>query len=134
MLFRSVLAPSESWVVRPVLGADPRDDSLLVGDEVLPGSRFAIAVRDATVAREGLEAALESFRDDGPELAGALYFAGAERGESLFGHPDVESAYLARGLGETPLAGLFCGAEFGPRGGRNRFHQHAGVLVGLERG
>ncbi|MFM8410476.1 MAG: FIST N-terminal domain-containing protein [Alphaproteobacteria bacterium] len=128
------VAASDSWVVRPVIGADPRDDSLLVGDEVLPGTRFAIAVRDAAVAREGLDADLERLRTGGPGLAGALYFAGAERGESLFGHPDVESAYLARGLGETPLAGLFCGAEFAPRGGRNRFHQHAGVLVGLERG
>lgn len=128
------VSPVESRVVRPILGADPRDDSILVGDEVPPGTRFAVAVRDAAVARESLDADLERFREDGPEVAGALYFAGAERGESLFGHPDVESAYLARGLGDTPAAGLFCGAEFAPLDGRNRFHQHAGVLVGLERG
>jgi len=126
-------AASESWVARPVLGADPRDDALLVGDEVLPGTRFAVAVRDAAVARESLEAGVKRLLAGDRGIAGALYFAGAERGESLFGHPDVESAYLARGLRETPLAGLFCGAEFAPLAGRNRFHQHAGVLVGLER-
>jgi len=130
----AAVAASESVVVRPIVGADPRDDSILLGDEVVPGTRFAVAVRDAAVAREALGADLDLFRSEGPEVAGAFYFSGAERGESLFGHPDVESAYLARGLGETPIAGLFCGAEFAPSGGRNRFHQHAGVLVGLERG
>lgn len=125
---------AEETVVRSILGVDPRDGALLVGDEVLPGTRFAIAVRDPAVARETLDATLERFRIESGDVAGALYFAGAERGEGLFGIPDLEAAYLRRRLGDLPLAGLTCGAEFAPLGGRNRFHQHAGVLVGLAEG
>jgi small ligand-binding sensory domain FIST len=122
----------ESYVVRALLGADQQRGALLVGDEVTAGMEFAIAVRDPATAREALDANLERFCRDGGSLAGALYFNGVERGESFYGVAELESAYLRRRLGDLPIAGLYCGAEFAPLGGRNRFHQYAGVLVGIE--
>jgi small ligand-binding sensory domain FIST len=121
---------ADPYVVRPFLGADPRRSALLVGDEVVAGMRLAIAVRDPQRAREVLDENLARL-SQGPELAGALYFNGVERGEGFYGIPDLESAYLRRRLGELPLAGLYCGAGFAPLGGRNRFHQYAGVLVAM---
>jgi small ligand-binding sensory domain FIST len=124
------LAPP--YVLRAFVGADAESGALLVGDEVFAGMRLAIAVRDPVVARETLAANLERFVADGAETAGALYFNGVERGERLYGITALEGAYLRHVLGDLPIAGLYCHAGFAPLGGRNRFHQHAGILVGLE--
>lgn len=118
------------YVVRRLLGADSDRGALVVGDEVLPGTRFAVAVCDATEARQRFARDVEAFAR-GPEVAGLLYFDSVERGEGLYGIADLDSAYLRRTLGDVPLAGFFSGVELAPLGGRNRFHQSSGVLVGF---
>jgi small ligand-binding sensory domain FIST len=134
----AIAAPVEAseiaapYVIRQFLGADPRRNALLVGDEVFPGMQLAIAVRDPQVAREALDANLTRLSEESAPLAGALYFNGVGRGQDFYGIPELETAYLRRRLGDLPLAGLHCGAGFAPLGGRNRFHQYAGVLVGIE--
>jgi small ligand-binding sensory domain FIST len=122
------------YVVRRLLGADGTQDALVVGDEVIAGMRFALAVRDPALAREGFARAVEHFVASGPAVTGALYFDSIERGESLYGIADLDTAYLRRSLGEVALAGFFCGAELAPLAGRNRFHQSSGVLVGFSAG
>lgn len=122
-----------AYVVRSLLGADPDTGALLVGDEVVPGMRLAIAVRDGGVAREDLSRAIEGFVRS-PGLAAALYFDGVERGESLYGIPDLDTAYLGSVLGNVELAGFFSALEIAPLAGRNRFHQASGVLVGFSAG
>lgn len=118
------------YVVRRLLGADGDRGALLVGDEVLPGTRFAIAVRDATTARTQLATALAEFAR-APRPAGVLYFDSVERGAALYGIADLDTAYLGRTLGDVALAGFFSGLELAPLGGRNRFHDSSGVLVGF---
>ena len=44
------------------------------------------------------------------------------RGRGLFGAPDHDAGVLAEELGEVPVAGMFCGGEFGPVGGKNYVH------------
>lgn len=117
-------------VVRRLLGADSDSGALVVGDEVLFGSRFALAVCDAVEARQRFARQLDEFAR-GPRPAGVLYFDSVERGEALYGIADLDSAYLQRVLGEVDLAGFFSGVEIAPLGGRNRFHQASGVLVGF---
>jgi small ligand-binding sensory domain FIST len=119
-----------SYVVRRLLGADSERGALVVGDEVLPGSRFAVAVSDAVEARQRFARELDAFAR-GPQLAGLLFFDSVERGESLYGIADLDSAYLRQVLGDVELAGFFSGVELAPLGGRNRFHQASGVLVGF---
>lgn len=130
---RAALAEGEGmpYVVRRLLGADVAHGALLVGDEAIPGMRFAVAVRDPAAARESFSLALERFARDGSPIAGALYFNSVERGEGLYGIPDLDTAYLRRFLGDVELAGFFSGAELAPLAGRNRFHQASGVLVGF---
>lgn len=122
--------PEPPHVVRRILGADSESGALVVGDEVLPGSRFAIAVSDPVEARQRFARALDAFAAGGP-VAGALYFDSVERGESLYGIADLDSAYLRQVLGDVAFAGFFSGVEIAPLGGRNRFHQASGVLVGF---
>lgn len=124
-------AAEPAYVVRRLLGADAAAGALLVGDEVMPGMRFAVAVRDPATVRQSFAGALERFVAQDPALAGVLYFDSVERGESLYGIADLETAYLRRSLGEVALAGFFSGAELAPLVGRNRFHQSSGVLLGF---
>jgi small ligand-binding sensory domain FIST len=121
-----------TYVLRQLVGADPEAGILSVGDEVTCGMRLAFAVRDRIAARETLDAKLEHFALEGARAAGALYLNGTGRGEGLYGVAGLESAYLQRRLGTMPLAGFYCGVGFAPVEGRNRFHQHAGILVGVE--
>ncbi|HYC21371.1 MAG TPA: FIST N-terminal domain-containing protein [Candidatus Bathyarchaeia archaeon] len=124
------LAPP--YVVRDLLGADPERGALLVGDEVISGMRFAVAIRDPAGARQALEARLAQFARTENRLAAALYFNCFARGEVFYGVPEIDSAYIQRSLGTLAVAGLFSGAEFAPLGGTNRLQQYSGVLVGLE--
>jgi len=122
--------PGAQHVVRRLLGADSESGALVVGDEVLPGSQFAIAVSDAVEARQRFARALDAFAQ-GTRPAGVLYFDSVERGEALYGIADLDSAYLRQVLGDVEFAGFFSGVEIAPLGGRNRFHQASGVLVGF---
>jgi small ligand-binding sensory domain FIST len=119
------------YLVRRILGVDPRREALLVGDEVVAGTRFATVVRDADAARRSLEASVGEMLANSADLAGAICFEDVERGEALYGIPDVDFAYLQRQLGDLPFAGFFSSIQLAPMGGRNRFHQYAGVVVGL---
>src|SRR5690606_31277010 len=113
-------------VVRRILGVDRRRGAVLVGDEVVPGSRFAVVVRDREVARRALEASIEEIlaagSADGSALAGALCFNDIERSEALYGIEDLDAAYLRSRLGALPFAGFFSSLELAPMAGRNRFH------------
>ncbi|HEY8516639.1 MAG TPA: FIST N-terminal domain-containing protein [Candidatus Binatia bacterium] len=122
------------YVVRRLLGADVSQGALLVGDEVIPGMHFALAVRDPAAARESFARNVEEFAATSRDIAGALYFNSVERGEALYGIPDLDTAYLRRSLGDVEIAGFFSGAELAPLAGRNRFHQSSGVLVGFADG
>jgi len=121
-----------SYVVRRVVGIDRKREAILVGDEVVPGTRFAIVVRDPAAARRSLENAVGGLVAGSTRLAGAIYFDDIERGEALYGVPDVDFAYLRRQLGDIPLAGFSSSIEFAPMDGRNRFHQFTGIVVGFQ--
>ena len=122
--------PDPPHVVRRIVGADSETGALVVGDEILPGSRFAIAVSDPVEARQRFARELDAFATGAP-LAGALYFDSVERGEALYGIADLDSAYLRQVLGDVEFAGFFSGVEIAPLGGRNRVHHASGVLVGF---
>jgi small ligand-binding sensory domain FIST len=127
----SQTADAPDYVVRRLVGIDRKRQALLVGDEVVPGSRFAIVVRDADAARRSLESSLDRMATRSAAIAGAIYFNDIERGEALYGIADLDFAYLRRQLGDIPLAGFFSSVELAPMDGRNRFHQYAGVVVGF---
>ena len=118
------------FLIRRFVGIDARRRALVVGDEVVVGSRIAIVVRDPSAARSSLQASLDDVLAI-PRLAGAIVFNDLERGESLYGMPGHDAAYLRRHLENVSFAGFFGSVEFAPMGARNRFHQYAGVVVGL---
>jgi len=105
------------FVVRNVLGADPRVGAVAVGDEVQVGSTVQLQVRDASTADEDLRALLR-----GRHASGALVFTCNGRGTNLFGTPDHDATVITDALAGAPLAGMSCAGEIGPIGNRSFVH------------
>jgi small ligand-binding sensory domain FIST len=106
------------YLIRNVLGADPRQGVLAIGASLRQGQRVRFHLRDAEAARSDLTGMLGrySLSERPVPPAGALLFACAGRGRHLFGEPNQDALAFAEAIG-VPLAGFFCAGEIGPVGG-----------------
>jgi len=111
------------FLVRPIVGADPEQGWIAIGEEVRIGQIVRIHVRDEISADEDLRAALANqnaaFESEG--AAGALVFTCNGRGSHMFTLPDHDAIAIEDTLG-VPAGGFFCAGEIGPVGGRNFLH------------
>jgi small ligand-binding sensory domain FIST len=107
------------FLVRNVLGGDPRSGAIQVGDEIEIGATTQFQVRDAESADEDLRQLLADHSADA-----ALLFTCNGRGSRLFGStwPDHDATVVTKSLDGAPVAGMFCAGEIGPVGGRNFLH------------
>ena len=118
------------FVVRGVLGVDPSNGAIAVGDRVAVGEMIRFHVRDAATADEELRSLLQLAVEELPRpAAGALLFTCTGRGTRLFGEPDHDAAVVSSYLGDAALAGGFCAGEFGPVAGRNFLHGFTASLA-----
>jgi small ligand-binding sensory domain FIST len=117
---------SPDYLVRNLVGVDPQQQWLAIGDQVEPGAELVFCRRDAQTAREGMTRMLDDAREAvGGTPRGGLYFSCLGRGEGLFGPGTGELALIARHLGEFPLAGFFGNGEVS----HDRLHGYTGVLL-----
>ena len=56
------------------------------------------------------------------DVRGALLFGCNGRGTQMWPKPGHDAGVLHEFFGEVPVAGFFCGGEFGPIGGNNYIH------------
>lgn len=111
------------FLVRNVIGIDPDQGSIAIGDFVRPGQTVQFHIRDAHSADAELKQLLASVRDDAQSNpAAALLFTCNGRGSQLFDTPHHDAATVQSTLGEIPLAGFFAQGELGPVGGKNFMH------------
>ena len=118
------------FVVRGVLGVDPSNGAMAVGDRVEVGEMVRFHVRDAATADDELRSLLQLAAEELPRpAAGALLFTCTGRGTRLFSEPDHDAAVVSSYLGGAAVAGGFCAGEFGPVGGRNFLHGFTASLA-----
>ena len=119
------------YLVRNIIGLDPENGVVGVAQEVHDGEAMIFAMRDGQRAREDLNQMLARqathLGDKKPEFG--LYFNCCARGSSLYGIPDIDSAYIRQALGDFPLIGMFGGYELAPLGRANRLFAYTGVLA-----
>ena len=122
-------APGD-FLVRNLLGADPRHGALAVGAELRPGQTVQFHLRDARTSSEDLERMLLRYRQDRGDTRpeGALLFSCLGRGQHLYGTPDHDTRLLEQHLGPVPTAGFFCNGEIGPVGGTTYVHGYTSCL------
>jgi small ligand-binding sensory domain FIST len=121
---------SGDFLIRSILGLDPKSGALWIGDRVEANAVVQLHVRDALAASLDIERSLALHRQSnlpgGP--AAALLFSCVSRGTAFYGHPDHDSNAYRRLVADVPIGGFFCGGEFGPLGGTTYLHGHTSVF------
>ena len=109
------------FLMRGLIGIDDESGALLIGEQVRVGQTLRFHFRDADSAdvdlRESLEAGLA-----GERSVGALLFTCNGRGSHMFSEPDHDARIVGDAVGESAVAGFFCGGEIGPVGSRAFLH------------
>lgn len=115
------------YLVRNLVGVDPNEGLVAIGDLVEPGGRIMFCRRDARTAREDLERMLGSLSERlaGRQPRGAVYVSCLGRGASLFGDQSEELGLIRETLGEVPLVGFYANGEIS----RDRLYGYTGVLT-----
>ena len=121
-----------AFVVRNLIGVDPRNGAVAVGERMRVGQRVQFQLRDATTSRqESRQLMVQQRRRPGEPLV-ALLFACLGRGRGLYGQPDGDVGLCRESFAALPIAGVFCNGELGPVGGSTHLHGYTaswGFLV-----
>ncbi|MEQ8791363.1 MAG: FIST N-terminal domain-containing protein [Pirellulaceae bacterium] len=119
------------FLVRNVMGIDPDNGSIAMGDYIRAGQTVQFHIRDANSADQELRQLLSRAKADAAP-AGALLFTCNGRGTRLFPEPHHDASAIADALGEIPLAGFFAAGELGPVAGENFMHGFTASLALFE--
>jgi small ligand-binding sensory domain FIST len=126
------VADDSAFLVRNLIGVDPRTGSVAVGERLRVGQQVQFQLRDAAASRQEQRHLLEQQRHRQPEPLAALLFACLGRGEGLYGQADGDVQACREQFAAVPVAGAFCNGEIGPVGGATHLHGYTaswGFLV-----
>lgn len=123
-------AEGRNLALRAIVGVDPGQGGVLIGDELPTGTKVAFAVRDARGARADLESHLRGLRRScaGAAPAFGLFVSCAGRGRALYAAPDVDVRLIKQYFPGMPMAGLHSTFEVAPLDGRPAPQVYSGVL------
>lgn len=119
------------YLVRNIIGVDPRQGGLTVAEEVSEGQVVSFALRDPRRACKDIAemvSDLSRVHHGHPPRLG-LYFNCCGRGPALYGKPDIDLTIIKRYFGEMPLIGFFSYAEIAPVRATTFLHTYSGILV-----
>ena len=132
--FKETPEPGD-FLIRNIIGIDPRTGAIAVGDRLRSGQRLQFHLRDAKTSDEDLHQVLNRYRQERMEKglalapAGALMFSCLGRGEYLYGSPNHDTQVFEDSLGQVALGGFFCNGEIGPVGGTTFLHGYTSVFA-----
>uniref|UniRef100_B8HXK9 FIST C domain protein n=1 Tax=Cyanothece sp. (strain PCC 7425 / ATCC 29141) TaxID=395961 RepID=B8HXK9_CYAP4 len=128
--FKQTLEPGD-FLIRNLIGLDPRAGAIAIGDRVRPGQRIQFHLRDSEASAAELELLLQRYNQNlevGANPIGALLFSCLGRGVGLYGKPHFDSRLFSRYLNTIPLSGFFCYGEIGPLGGETFLHGYTSAF------
>lgn len=121
------------FLIRNLLGVDPRQGAIAVGDRMRNGQRIQFHLRDAQTSAIDLELLLQAYqRESGGAsrpAAGALMFSCLGRGEALYSQPNFDSMLFRSYMQNICVGGFFCNGEIGPVGGRTFLHGYTSAFA-----
>jgi small ligand-binding sensory domain FIST len=120
------------FLVRNLIGVDPRNGAVAVGDAMRVGQKVQFQLRDAEASRSESRQLLADCAASDPEPLAALLFACLGRGKGLYGSADGDVTLCREAFAALPIGGMFCGGEIGPLGGTTHLHGYTaswGFLV-----
>lgn len=130
--YRDRFEPGD-FLVRNVIGHDPKSGAIAVGDYFRVGQTVQFHIRDGQTADDDLAQCLASVKADATaHPLGCLLFTCNGRGSRLFGEPHHDALAVRKHLGDLPLAGFFAQGEIGPVAGKNFVHGFTASLALFE--
>jgi small ligand-binding sensory domain FIST len=119
------------FLIRNLLGADPRSGSIAVGAAPRLGQTIQFQRRSAAAATEDMNELLGRTRaklEQSPIYGGCLCSCNG-RGQGMFGRPNHDAELVQQRLGPLGLTGFFCNGEIGPVGERSFLHGFTASLA-----
>ena len=119
------------FLIRNLLGADPRSGSIVVGAAPRLGQTVQFQRRSAAAATEDMNELLAQTRvrlKNRPIYGGCLCSCNG-RGQGMFGRPNHDAQLVQERLGPVGLTGFFCNGEIGPVGERSFLHGFTASLA-----
>ncbi|ASC70246.1 uncharacterized protein XM38_011820 [Halomicronema hongdechloris C2206] len=120
------------FLIRQLIGVDPRVGAIAVGDRIRPGQRIQFHLRDARTSAEDLDTLLQRYRQQSDlnqaAPVGALMFTCMGRGQGLYEQPHFDASLFQQYFEDIPLSGFFCGGEIGPIGSTTFLHGYTSVF------
>ena len=113
---------SSAFLVRNLIGIDPRNGAVAVAERMRAGQQVQFQLRDGTTSRQELRQLLERQRLQQPAPLAALVFACLGRCQGLYGERDGDVSACREAFTEVPIAGAFCNGEIGPVAGSTHLH------------
>jgi len=114
------------YLVRNLIGIDPEQKLLAVGDLLEDDASIMFCKRDGESAREDMLRMLGDLgKRAGGGIRGGVYYSCLGRGRYQFGEHSEELKMIRDELGEFPLVGFFANGEIS----HNRLYGYTGVLT-----
>ena len=114
------------YLVRNVIGIDPENGLLAIGDHMQNGVPIMFCRRDGKSAIEDMQRMLHNLKDrlPGPPRGG-VYISCLGRGRYLFGEDSEEMKMIKDVFGDIPLVGFYASGEIAG----HRLYGYTGVLT-----
>ncbi|MFN9645426.1 MAG: FIST N-terminal domain-containing protein [Cyanobacteriota bacterium] len=122
MVLSSDGPPPAAFLVRNLIGVDPRNGAVAVAERMRVGQRVQFQLRDAEASRQDARLLLRRQSLEGTQPMAALLFACLGRGEGLYGEADGDVKLCREVFASVPIAGVFCNGEIGPVGAATHLH------------
>lgn len=131
--FKLILQPGD-FLIRNLLGVDPRQGAIAIGDKVRKGQRLQFHLRDGDTSADDLQILLRHYTGDlsqgsSPTVIGALMFSCLGRGYGLYGKENFDSQTFRKFFPDVPLGGFFCNGEIGQVGSQTFLHGYTSAFA-----
>jgi small ligand-binding sensory domain FIST len=111
-----------AFLVRNLIGVDPRNGAVAVGERMRVGQQVQFQLRDGQASHAELCQLLDAQAQRQDTPLAALLFACLGRGEGLHGHADGDVSPCRERFAQVPITGAFCQGEIGPVAGSTHLH------------
>jgi small ligand-binding sensory domain FIST len=117
---------TRDYLVRNLIGIDPQEKLLAIGDNLEEGAQLMFCRRDGAASRQDMVRMLDDLanRSKG-NIRGGVYFSCLGRGRDQFGEDSEELKMIRDRLGDFPLVGFFANGEIS----HSRLYGYTGVLT-----
>ncbi len=117
------------YMVRNLVGIDPRQGWLAVAERLMVGQRLMFVRRDPNAAHADMRRMLDGVvrRLGGRPVRAAIYVTCVARGRHMFGEDGAEMEMIRASLGDIPVIGFCANGEIS----RDRLYGYTGVLAVL---